>query len=256
MQEREQASSAPEQEPRKLTRVILKVSGEAFGTDDKHIDLIRYSEMAKQLIEIQNKTGIQLAIVVGGGNIFRGREAEGEIGLKFDPIDADHMGMFATMMNGIALRRALIDNGAVGARLMTAISVPQVAEEYIRYKALSHLSKGLLVVIAGGLGVTRFSTDSAVAHYAEELGCQMIFKASTVDGVYDCDPKKNSGAKKYQELSYQDALSQGLNVMDPTAFTMGQGSGIPIFVFDINRLCDLPAIIEGDYSFGTLISGK
>lgn len=246
----------PEREVSRPERAILKLSGELFMTPDRHIDFGRYDEVAKQLIEIQDKTGIQLAIVVGGGNIFRGREADGEIGHKVDNVEADNMGMLATIMNGIGLREALVRNGAKDARLMTKIGIPEIAEPYIRKKAMSHLDEGLLVIIAGGLGIPRFSTDSAVAQYAEELGCQMIFKASTVDGVYDCDPKKNSDAIKYNELSYQDALDQRLKVMDMTAFAMCQRSGIPIFVFDINRLCDLPAIIEGDYSFGTLISGK
>ncbi|MCX6726357.1 MAG: uridine monophosphate kinase [Candidatus Shapirobacteria bacterium] len=233
-----------------VKRGILKLSGELFGTKENHIDSNRYSEVAEQLIEIQNITRIQLAMVVGGGNIYRGREAGSEV----DHTEADSMGMLATIMNGIGLRDALVRYGATNTRLMTSISIPQFAEPYIRTKGRYHLDNNRMVIIAGGLGIPNFSTDSAVAQYGDELQCRMIFKASTVDGVYDCDPKKNGNAKKYSQITFQEALDRRLKVMDATAFTMCENSGIPIFVFNINDLHRLPEIIGGDYSFGTLIS--
>lgn len=234
-----------------IKRAILKLSGELFQDENENINFRRYNDVAKQLIEIQIETKIQLAVVVGGGNIFRGRQATSEV----DHTEADSMGMMATIINGIGLREALTRNGAVDTRLMTSISIPQIAEPYIRAKGRHHLNNNRLVIIAGGLGIPNFSTDSAVAQFANELQCEMIFKASTTDGVYDSDPRKNNNAKRYTELTYQDAIDQRLEVMDRTAFTMCEKSNIPIFVFDIKNLHKLSDIIEGDYSFGTMIDG-
>ncbi len=231
-------------------RAILKLSGELFQNNDNSIDFDQYDTVAKQLIKIQNQTKVQLAIVVGGGNIFRGRQASSFV----DANEADSMGMLATIINGVALREALVRNGAKDTRLMTSINIHQMAEPYIRSKGRHHLEHNRIVIIAGGLGMPHFSTDSAVAQYANELKCNIIFKASTTDGVYDSDPRKNSGAKKYSHLSYQDALDQRLEVMDRTAFAMCEKSEIPIFVFDIKNLHKLSEIIDGDYSFGTMIS--
>lgn len=233
----------------KVERAILKLSGELFGREENHIDFGEYDVVARQLIEIRRQTKIQLAVVVGGGNIFRGRQAS----MAVDHTEADSMGMLATIINGIGLREALVRNGATDTRLMTSISIPQIAEPYIRIKGRHHLANDRLVIIAGGLGMPNFSTDSAVAQFADELQCRMIFKASTVDGVYDSDPRKNREARKYSRISYQEALDQRLGVMDRTAFAMCEKSEIPIFVFDIKDLHRLPHIINGDYSFGTLI---
>jgi len=234
-----------------IKRAILKLSGELFQNENEHISFERYEYVAKQLIDIQRQTKIQLAIVVGGGNIFRGRQANNEV----DHNEADSMGMMATIINGIGLREALVRNGAADTRLMTSISIPQIAEPYIRIKGRHHLNHNRLVIIAGGLGMPNFSTDSAVAQFASELQSEIIFKASTVDGVYDSDPKKNDEAKKYSELTYQETLDQRLNVMDRTAFAMCEKSNIPIFVFNIKDLHRLTDIINGDLSFGTLIDG-
>ena len=233
------------------SRLILKVSGELFSTDEEHISFPRYDEVAKQIIEIVNQTGIQLAMVVGGGNIFRGRERDKQV----DHNEADSMGMLATIMNGIALREALVRNGATSTRLMTALHIPEIAEPYIRIKGKHHLDEQRLVVLAGGMGSPGFSTDSAVAQYADELECEMVLKASTVDGIYDSDPRKNSEAKKLAEITYNYALLNGLAVMDSTAFAMCMRSQIPIFVFDIKDLSRLPDILEGDFSFGSLVTG-
>jgi len=234
-----------------IKRAILKLSGELFQDKDENINFEQFNNVARQLIEVQKNTNIQLAVVVGGGNIFRGRQAANEV----DHNEADSMGMMATIINGIGLREALIRNGATGTRLMTSISIPQIAEPYIRTKGRHHLNNKRLVIIAGGLGIPNFSTDSAVAQFANELQCEIIFKASTTDGVYDSDPRKNNNAKKYTELTYQDALDQRLEVMDRTAFAMCEKSNVPIFVFDIKNLHKLSDIIKGDYSFGTMIDG-
>ena len=234
-----------------IKRAILKLSGELFQDKNESINFKRYDDVARQLIDVQKQTKIQLSVVVGGGNIFRGRQAN----KKVDHNEADSMGMMATIINGIGLREALIRNGATDTRLMTSISIPQIAEPYIRTKGRHHLKNNRMVIIAGGLGMPNFSTDSAVAQFASELQCEIIFKASTTDGVYDSDPRKNSQAKKYSEITYQDALDQRLEVMDRTAFAMCEKSAIPIFIFDIKNLHKLTDIINGDYSFGTLIDG-
>ena len=234
-----------------VKRAILKISGELFGDENNHIDFEKYNNVAKQLVEISNKTKIQLAMVVGGGNIFRGRQADS----KVDFTEADSMGMLATIINGVGLREALVRNGATDTRLMTAVSIPGFAESYIRAKGRHHLNNNRLVIIAGGLGMPGFSTDSAVAQYASELQCEIIFKASTIDGVYDSDPRINNSAKKYTKISHKQTVDEKLKVMDATAFTMCERSNIPIFVFDIKDLHKLPEIIAGDYSFGTLIEG-
>lgn len=235
-----------------IKRAILKLSGELFQNADDNINFKRYNDVAKHLIEVQKETGVELAIVVGGGNIFRGRQAATEV----DHTEADAMGMMATIINGIALREALVRNGAADARLMTAFNLHKFAEPYIRTKGRHHLEQGRIVIISGGLGMPNFSTDSAVAQYADELQCQMIFKASTTNGVYDSDPRKNKNAKKYDKLTYQDALDQRLEVMDRTAFAMCEKSLIPIFVFDIKDLHNLSDIIRGNFSFGTVINGQ
>jgi len=233
-----------------INRAILKLSGELFQNKNEHISFLQYENVAKQLIDIQKQTKIQIAIVVGGGNIFRGRQAN----KKVDHNEADSMGMMATIINGIGLREALVRNGAINTRLMTSINIHQIGEPYIRTKGRHHLKNNRLVIIAGGLGMPNFSTDSAVAQFASELQCEIIFKASTIDGVYDSDPKQNKNAKKYSSITYQESLDRRLNVMDRTAFAMCEKSEIPIFVFDIKDLHQLPDIIKGDHSFGTLIS--
>ena len=160
-------------------KVILKLSGELFGEDGQHINFEKYDLVAKQLIEIKKQSEAQIAIVVGGGNIFRGRQADS----KVDHTEADSMGMLATVINGIGLREAFIRNGSEDTRLMTAFNLPEIAEPYIKHKGLHHLEENRMVIIAGGLGKPNFSTDSAVAQYADELKCRLILKASTVNGV-------------------------------------------------------------------------
>lgn len=228
---------------------MLKLSGELFQSERSQIDFARFDIVARQVIQIRENTNVEMAMVPGGGNIIRGRDASIEV----DRAEADFMGMLATIINGIGLREALVRNGATDTRLMTTIGIPEVAERFIRIKGRYHLENKRLVIIAGGLGRPYFSTDSAVAQFANEFDCDMILKASTVDGVYDSDPRKNTSAKRYPELTYREAIHQRLRVMDQTAFTMCEESGIPIFVFDIKDLARLPEAIRGDYSFGTII---
>lgn len=230
-------------------RAILKLSGELFRKEDDSISFTSYDIVARQILQIIKSTDIQLAIVVGGGNIFRGRQASSEV----DHTEADAMGMLATVINGIGLREALVRNGAKETRLMTSFNLQAFAEPYIRLKGRHHMEEHRLVIIAGGLGIPNFSTDSAVAQYADELNCNIIFKASTVDGVYTDDPRKNPDARRYKEITYKEAITRDLAVMDTTAFAMCMNSGIPIFVFDIKDLDRLPEILKGDHSFGTLI---
>ena len=234
----------------KIKRAILKLSGELFSNIDQHISFSQYDLVAKELIKIVKNTGVELAVVVGGGNIFRGREANSQV----DHSEADHMGMLATIINGIGLKEALVRNGAKDPRLMTAVGLDAFAEPFIRNKGIHHLENGRIVIISGGLGLPNFSTDSAVAQYADELKCQIILKASTVDGVYDCDPKKNRSAKRFTSITYRQALVENLGVMDQTAFAMCMKSKIPIFVFDAKDLKEIPEILNGNYSFGTLIT--
>lgn len=234
----------------KIKRAILKLSGELFCSDNENIDFNLYQKTAQHLISVQKETSIELAIVVGGGNIFRGRQATSDIDMN----EADSMGMMSTIINGIGLREAFVRNGAYDTRLMTSISIPQIAEPYIRSKGRHHLNHGRIIVISGGLGIPSFSTDSAVSQYANELQCDIILKASTTDGVYDSDPHKTPSASKYKTLTYRQAIEQQLEVMDATAFAMCEKSKIPIFIFNITDLDKLTDILKGDFSFGTLIS--
>jgi len=235
----------------KLERVTLKVSGELFGQNGDHISFEKFDVVARQLIDIRKETQVQMAVVVGGGNIFRGRQADS----KVDPTEADSMGMLATVMNGIGLREALVRHGAEDTRLMTAFPLPSFAEPYIRQKGRHHLAEGRIVVLSGGTGQPGCSTDTAVAQYAWELQCDMILKASTVNGVYDSDPRKNLQARRYERVSFQEVLDKRLGVMDMTAFTKCEEWELPIFVFDIADLDELPrAINNGDFSFGTLVN--
>lgn len=225
------------------------MSGELFSQKGEHVSFPRYDKVARQIIAIVEKTRVQLAMVVGGGNIFRGRERASYV----DHTEADSMGMLATVINGVALREALVRNGAVDTRLMTAFNLPEIAEPYIRMKGRHHLDNHRLIILAGGIGRPNFSTDSAVAQYADELLCNMVLKASTVDGIYDKDPKKYSDAVKLPQITFREALQLGLEVMDATAFAMCMRSKIPIFVFDINDLERLSDILQGDFSFGSLV---
>lgn len=237
------------EEKLRYKRVLLKLSGELFGVKDgQGINFSAFEKIAEALIDIKDKTKVELAIVVGGGNIFRGRDKTKNV----DEATADYMGMLATIMNGMGLQEALERLGAP-TRMLTAIEIKSVAEPYLRRKALDHLNKGRIVILTAGTGNPFFTTDSGAALRAAELRCDIILKATNVDGVYSADPKKDPQAKLFRELSYQQALEQNLNVMDATAFALCQKQKVPIVVFNIDRLDDIDQILEG-HNFGTLVS--
>jgi len=230
-------------------RVLLKLTGELFAEKDgKGINFAAYENIASQLIKIWRKTKIDLAIVVGGGNIFRGRERAEQV----DQATADYMGMLATIINGMALQEALERLGAP-TRMMTAFEINCVAEPYIRRRAIRHLEKGRIVILTAGTGHPFFTTDSGAALRAIEMHCNVILKASPVDGIYTDDPGKNKNAKLYENLSYQEALEKHLGIMDATAFAMCQKHSLPIIVFNIEKLNEMEKILQGQ-KIGTLVS--
>jgi uridylate kinase len=233
----------------KYKRVLLKLSGELFGeVNGKGIGFTNFERIAKELDKIWKKTGIELTIVVGGGNIFRGRERA----INVDEAAADYMGMLATVINGMALQDALERQGAP-TRMMTAFEIKSVAEPYIRRRALRHIEKGRIVIFTAGTGSPFFTTDSGAALRAIEMHCDLILKATNVDGVYSEDPKASSKATLYKKLTYQEAIEKNLNVMDATAFALCQKHKMPIIVFNVEKLKDLDKLLSGA-TFGTLVS--
>ena len=227
-------------------RLLLKLSGEVLaGEKGNGIDfekVLDVCERVKQCVEM----GVQVAIVVGGGNFWRGRSSG-----KMDRTRADHMGMLATSINSLALADALEQLG-VTARVQTAIEMRQIAEPYIRNKAVRHLEKGRVVIFGCGTGNPFFSTDTAAALRAAEIGADVIFKATNVDGVYDSDPKLNPDAKKYDILSHIDVLQQGLHVMDSTAASLCMDNGIEILVFNLDNPDNIVAAVTGE-TIGTVV---
>ena len=233
----------------KYKRVLLKLSGELFGDKNgKGINFTSYERIAKELINAWKKTKIELAIVVGGGNIFRGRERN----KKVDEVAADYMGMLATIINGMALQEALERLGAP-TRMMTAFEIKAVAEPYIRRRAQRHLGKGRIVIFTAGVGSPFFTTDSGAALRAIEIGCDVILKATDVNGVYSDNPNKNPKAKLYKQLTYQEAIEKNLEVMDATAFALCKKQKMPIIVFNIKKLGSIGKILKGE-KIGTLVS--
>lgn len=233
-------------------RILLKLSGELFGGIKKEgIDFETIEKVAKCLINLKRKYPIDLAIVIGAGNIFRGRRVSER---EFDRAQADYMGMLATIINCLALQGEIERLGGE-TRMMSEVNVSTVCEPFIRRRALRHLEKGRIVILGGGTGSPFFTTDSAAALKATELQCDVVIKGSNVDGVYDCDPRKNNGAKKFESITYQYALEKGLMVMDATAFALCQHEKIPIIVFDADNLDNLEKIITGE-KIGTLITEK
>lgn len=233
----------------KYKRVILKLSGEWFGGEDKKgLDFTAFNKLAKYLTKLHKNIDIQLAVVLGGGNLFRGREVAGT---DFDRATADYIGILATIMNALALQEELERLGTT-ARVMSSLEANAVCEPFIRRKAIRHLEKGRIIILAGGTGSPFFTTDSAAALKACELNCDLILKGSNVDGVFTADPNKDKSATMYQTLGYQEALEKGLTVMDNTAFALCQREKIPIVVFNLNRLENIEKIICGE-KVGTLV---
>ena len=230
-------------------RILLKLSGEALmGGRQYGIDPERLSEYAKDIKEAIGQ-GIQIAIVIGGGNIFRGVSGASN---GMDRVQGDHMGMLATVINGLALQSAL-ENEGVATRLQSAIKINEVAEPFIRRRAIRHLEKGRVVIFGGGTGNPYFTTDSAAVLRAIEIEADVILKGTRVDGIYSADPEKDSSASKYSSISFEDVLKKGLKVMDTTAFTLSQENELPIIVFDMNKKGNLNKIILGE-QIGTTVS--
>lgn len=232
-------------------RILLKLSGEALrgeAGDDSAINIDKADYIAARVHEI-HELGVQIAIVVGAGNIWRGNMG---IGRGMDRTTADHMGMIGTVMNGLALRDALERYG-VQARVQTAIHMNEIAEPYIRLRAIRHMEKGRVVILAGGMGNPYFTTDSAAALRANEVDADIIIKATKVDGVYSADPNKHADAERYEKLGYEDVIRQHLNVMDMTAFTLCQENRMPIMVLNFWDEDHLRMAIQGDTSVGTII---
>lgn len=232
----------------KVQRILLKLSGEALmGTKGYGVDAGAVTTVAREIQEVL-RPGLQVALVVGGGNIFRGIRA-GDEGI--DRVTGDNMGMLATVINGLALQDALEKRG-VPTRLMTAFPIPSVAEPFIRRRALRHLEKGRAVIFAAGTGNPYFTTDSAAALRAIEIQASCLFKATKVDGVYSADPKKDPAAERFSRISYREVLDRGLKVMDATAISLCMENGIPIRVFDLFVPGNIRRIVEGE-DIGTLV---
>jgi uridylate kinase len=232
----------------KYKRILLKLSGESLmGTQKYGIEatmLFHYAKQIKELVEM----GVEVAVVIGGGNIFRGLQAS-QSGI--DRVQGDYMGMLATVINGMALQSALETEG-VFTRLISAIKMDQIAEPYIRRRAVRHLEKGRVVLFSGGTGNPYFTTDSAAALRANEVSANVILKGTRVDGIYSADPEKDPNATKFDHLTFSQAISMGLGVMDMTAFTICQENDVPIIVFNINDSNNLKRIVQGE-KVGTLV---
>ena len=217
----------------KYKRILLKLSGEALmGFQNHGIDPVRLNDYAKEIKEIQ-QMGTEIAIVIGGGNIFRGVSGASK---GMDRVQADYMGMLATVMNGLALQTAL-ENSNVPTRLQTAIKIEAIAEPFIKRRATRHLEKGRVVIFGSGTGNPFFTTDSAAVLRAIEINANVILKGTRVDGIYNVDPEKDKAAVKFDTLSFDDVLKKGLKIMDTTAFTLSQENNLPIIVFDMNTNC-------------------
>ncbi len=232
-------------------RILLKLSGEAlmgkreFGIDQKVLGHL--SSEVKQVVDL----GVQVALVVGGGNIFRGVRTSSDYGI--DRASADYMGMLATVINSLAMQERLERDG-VTTRVMSAIEMRAIAEPYIRRRALRHLEKGRVVIFAAGTGNPYFTTDTAAALRAMEINAEVILKATKVDGVYDRDPKTHRNAKKFRELSYIEVLKRNLKVMDATAVSLCMDNGLPIVVFDMTREGNVVRVVRGE-KIGTIVRG-
>ena len=231
-------------------RILLKLSGEALMGDDAFgINRATIVRIVEEVAEV-TRLGVEVAVVIGGGNIFRGIQAEGS---GIEPVTGDYMGMLATVINGLALQSALESHG-VYTRMMTALKMESVAEPYIRRRAIRHLEKGRVVIMAAGTGNPYFTTDSAAALRANEISADVILKGTRVDGIYTADPEKDPTAVKFDTITFAKVIRLGLEVMDMTAFTLCQENNLPIIVFDMNKPGNLMRLIDGE-PIGTLVKG-
>lgn len=229
-------------------RILLKLSGESLMGDQEYgIDpkmLVYYANQIKTIVDM----GVEVAVVIGGGNIYRGLQAESS---GIERVQGDYMGMLATVINGMAVQSAL-EAADVYTRLITAIEMQEIAEPYIRRRAIRHLQKKRVVIFSAGTGSPYFTTDSAAALRANEIGAEVVLKGTRVDGIYTADPEKDPSATKYDKITFSDVFKKELKVMDMTAFTMCQENDLPIVVFDINIPTNLKELIEGK-NIGTLV---
>lgn len=232
----------------KYKRILLKLSGESLmGEQDFGISndmLTQYAQEIKQIME----SGVEVAVVIGGGNIFRGIQAETGV---IDRVQGDYMGMLATCINGLALQSA-IESIGIKTRLLTAIKMEQIAEPYIKRRAVRHLQKGRVVIFGAGTGNPYFTTDTAASLRAIEVGAEVILKGTRVDGIYTEDPEENADATKYDSITFNEVYEKGLNIMDMTAFTLCNENKLPIIVFDMNKPGNLQRVVIGE-QVGTLV---
>ncbi len=223
-------------------RILLKLSGEALmGERQYGIDPKRLAEYAQEIKQVVDK-GIEVAIVIGGGNIFRGLAGASN---GMDRVQADYMGMLATAINGLALQSAL-ETADIQTRLLTAIKMEQVAEPFIKRRAVRHLEKGRVVIFGGGTGNPYFTTDTAAVLRAIEVSADVILKGTRVDGIYSADPEKDPTATKFENITFKDVMAKGLKVMDMTAFTLSEENKLPIIVFDMNKEGNLMKLLSGE----------
>ena len=230
-------------------RILLKLSGEALMGNRTHgVDPERIKAYCKEISELV-KTGVEIAIVIGGGNIFRGLSAASN---GMDRVQADYMGMLATVINGLALQSTLEESG-IQTRLQTALKMESIAEPYIKRRAVRHLEKKRVVIFSAGTGNPFFTTDSAAVLRAIEISADVILKGTRVDGIYNLDPEKNKDAIKFEHLTFDDAITKKLKVMDSTAFTLSKENNLPIIVFNMNKPGNLKKIIDGK-QIGTIVN--
>lgn len=235
--------------PMQYKRVLLKLSGESLmGSKQFGIDADMVMQYAEE-IKAASDAGVQVAVVIGGGNIFRGIQATAN---GIDRVQGDYMGMLATVINSMALQSGLEKLG-VNTRLLTAIEMKEIAEPFIKRRAVRHLEKGRVVIFGAGTGNPYFTTDTAAVLRATEIECNVILKGTRVDGIYDADPEKNADAKRYDKVTFTEVLAKKLNVMDLTAFTLCQENHLPIIVFDMNKKGNLKKVLSGD-PIGTVVT--
>lgn len=230
-------------------RILLKLSGEALMGDRQYgIDPNRLKEYAKEIKEVVDK-GVEVAIVIGGGNIFRGVAGASN---GMDRVQGDHMGMLATCINALALQSAL-EEADMDTRLQTAIEIKEIAEPFIKRRAIRHLEKGRVVIFGAGTGNPYFTTDTAAVLRAIEISANAILKGTRVDGIYNADPEKNANATKFENITFKDVIDKGLKVMDMTAFTLSEENKLPIIVFDMNKKGNLLKLVSGE-KIGTVVN--
>ena len=235
--------------PIKYRRILLKLSGEALmGNVDYGIDPEVIKALAAEIVAVQ-LAGAEIGLVIGGGNIFRGA---GLAAAGMDRVTGDHMGMLATVINALAMADAIEKQGGF-ARVMSAIKINEVCEDYIRRRAIRHMEKGRIALFAAGTGNPFFTTDSAAALRASEIGADLLLKATKVDGIYDADPKKNPGAKRFTRLTYDDVISRNLQVMDTAAFALCRDNQVPLRIYDMMQPGALMRIVQGE-DLGTLVA--